>query len=108
MKSETSRELLDNLAFSMECDQIIYDIATVTYFSLQLAAYMRFKRIYLLGMDNRYAYSLTRDGQVIKNEGVISYFSNNGGKEPDPSTAVATWELDAAYDYAEKYFKKWF
>ncbi len=75
-------------------------------FHYNLQAYMVFKRNYLLGMDNRYVYSFTRDGQGVKNEGVISYFSNNGGKEPDPSTVVSTWELDEAYDYDEKYSKK--
>ena len=67
---------------------------------------MGFEEIYILGADNRYAYSRLKDGTVVKNEGVASYFSETGEKMPDPSSAVSTWEMDAAYEYAEKYSKE--
>ena len=106
INSEYDRSLLDNPKFSMRCDEIIYDIATVTYFSIQLAAYMGFDEIYLLGMDNRYAYSMLRNGTVIRNEGVANYFGENNIVMPSPDSAVATWEMDVAYGYAEKYSRE--
>ena len=104
--ANASRELLDTPRFSMNCKEIIYDIGTVTYFSIQLAAYMGFKEIYLLGMDNRYAYSRLRNGTIVKNEGVVNYFGENGIVLPEPNSAVSTWEMDVAYEYAEMYSRK--
>lgn len=106
IRSEPSRALLDNPMFSRECDKIIYDIGTVTYFSIQIAAYMGFKTIYLIGVDNKYAYSKLRDGTIIKNEGVVSYFAESGETIPAPSLASSTWESDIAYEYAENYSKE--
>ena len=64
---------------------------------------MGFKEIYLLGMDNRYAYSRLRNGTIVKNEGVVNYFGENGIVLPEPNSAVSTWEMDVAYEYAEMY-----
>lgn len=100
-----NRKYLDEPAFSDDLEKGIYTIATVTYVLIQLARWMGFDEIYLLGMDNRYAYSKLKDGSIVRNEGVVSYFGENGMELPDPSTAVSTWELDAAFDYAEKYSK---
>lgn len=104
--SKYSRKYLDTPHFSDDLTKCIYTIATVTYSMIQLAVYMGFKEIYLLGMDNRYAYSITREGKIIRNEGVLSYFSEIGEKEPVPSSASATWEMDVAYEYAESYSRK--
>ena len=98
-----SRRYLDVPEFSEELDKGIYSIATVTYAMIQIARWMGFEEIYLLGVDNKYAYSLKRDGSIVRNEGVISYFSTNSEEIPDQSTASATWECEIAYEYAEKY-----
>ena len=89
--------------FSQDLCKGVYTIATVTYMMIQVAVWMGFKEIYLLGMDNRYAYSRLRDGTIVRNEGVASWFSDNGQDIPDPSTAGATWEMDVAYEYAEQF-----
>lgn len=101
-----SRKYLDNPSFSEDAMKGIYTIASVTYSMIELAVHMGFKEIYLLGMDNRYAYSYTRDGKVVRNEGVLSYFSDNQEEKPDPLSAAATWELDIAFEYAEQYSKE--
>lgn len=97
------RKYLDNPGFSADLTEGVYCIATVTYMLIQIARYMGFDEIYLLGMDNRYAYSRLRDGTVVKNEGVANYFGEQGIAMPDPNKAVDTWELDVAYEYAEKF-----
>ena len=104
LRTKYSRKYLDNPIFSVYCEKEIYDIATVTFFSLQLAAYMGFKRIYLIGMDNRYAYSKLRDGTIVRNEGVLDHH-NDDNILPNPKTAVPTWELDTAFACAERYSK---
>ena len=101
-----SRKYLDRPEFSENLLEGVYSIATVTYCMIQIARWMGFEEIYILGADNRYAYSRLKDGTVVKNEGVASYFSETGEKMPDPSSAVSTWEMDAAYEYAEKYSKE--
>lgn len=100
------RKYLDNPGFSEELTKGVYCIATVTYMLIQIAHYMGFTEIYLLGLDNRYAYSRLRDGTIIRNEGVANYFGEQGMKMPDPQNAVDTWELDIAYNYAEKYSRE--
>lgn len=98
-----SRKYLDNPQFSEDLTKGLYTIATVTYANMQIARWMGFKKIYLLGMDDRYAFSQLRDGTIVRNEGVKSYFGEDIATGPIPKSAPATWEMDAAYEYAEKY-----
>lgn len=99
--AKCSRKYLNSPYFAKNLEQGIYDIATVTFFSLQIAAYMGFKKIYLIGMDNRYAYTKLRDGRIVRNEGVFDH--HNDPTLPDPKSAVSTWELEVAYECAKKY-----
>jgi len=100
------RKYLDHPGFSDDLTKGVYCIATVTYMLIQIARYMGFDEIYLIGIDNKYAYSKLRDGTVVRNEGIISYFGEENTPLPDSSTAVSTWELDVAYEYAEDYSRK--
>ena len=100
------RKYLDNPGFSEDLTEGVYCIASITYMLIQIARYMGFDEIYLLGMDNRYAYSRLRDGTIVKNEGVANYFGENNIAMPNPDSAVATWEMDVAYEYAEKYSRE--
>lgn len=44
-----------HMGFSMQPEKLIYNGRTVTYVCLQLAVYMGFREIYLLGVDFNYA-----------------------------------------------------
>ena len=101
-----SRKYLDNPQFSEDLLSGLYSIATVTYCMIQIARWMGFDEIYLLGMDNRYKFSQLRDGTIIRNEGVCNYFGEEAKEEPLPKTAPETWEMDVAYEYAEKYSRE--
>ena len=101
-----SRKYLDDPHFSENLTSGLYTIATVTYSMIQIARWMGFDEIYLLGMDNKYKFSQLRDGTVVRNEGVCNYFGEEAKEEPLPATAPATWENDAAYEYAEKYSRE--
>lgn len=101
------RSLLDNPKFSEDLlSNGIYTIATVTYSIIQIARWMGFSEMYLLGMDNRYKFSELRDGTIVRNENVLDYFGEEVKKEPLPSHAIATWEMDVAYEYADKYSRE--
>ena len=111
IRSRSSRKYLDKPNFSENMIERTYSIATVTYISLQLARHMGFSEIYLLGMDNQYAYSMLRDGTIVKNDGGKNYFGDKADKLPDekedlPKFAPATWEMDVAYNFAEKYSRE--
>lgn len=54
--------------FSADCSEQIYVMGTVTYEMLQLAVYMGFKEIYLLGIDCNYAVERHEDGSVTRND----------------------------------------
>jgi len=49
--------------------------ATVTYICLQIAVYMGFKKIYLLGIDNNYSVMVKDDGTLLINGDVEDYFN---------------------------------
>lgn len=61
---------LETYKYSDDISQQIYMKGSVTYTNFQLATYMGYKKIYLLGMDNSYAYVMGSDGRTTKQEGV--------------------------------------
>jgi len=50
--------------FSNDCSKCYYASGTVAYLMLQLAVYMGFREIYLLGIDMSYSYKFYPDGTV--------------------------------------------
>lgn len=52
--------------FSEDCSQQIYKAGTITYDMLQLAIYMGFKTIYLLGVDFNFSVERHEDNTVVK------------------------------------------
>lgn len=56
--------------FSYECESYIVDGTIVTYSALQLALYMGFKEIYLLGVDNNYQYTIDKNKKITRHENV--------------------------------------
>lgn len=95
-----------NAKFSKDISRYLEQGYTVTYGAIQLAAYMGFKTIYLIGIDHNY--SITRDSKgrpvrksVIKSdysEGMTSYVNQNNLPRIEESTI--------AYETAEKFAKR--
>lgn len=63
------------IAFSSDCSEVTYEGCTVTYTSLQMAAFMGFSEIYLLGVDMSYSIQNGIDGLEIND--VKDYFIDN-------------------------------
>ena len=63
-----AREDLSKRRFTMDADQYIYDGDTVTYMSMELAAYMGFSHIYLLGVDATFPRVRDKDGNLVEND----------------------------------------
>ena len=81
---------------------LFYWCSTVTYTCLQLAAYMGFKEIYLLGVDCDYSSFRKADGEIIFSGGKINHF------HPEYVETIYTVDMDlqtagyqAARDYVE-------
>ena len=63
--------------FSDDITKCTYEGMTVTYANIQIAVYMGFKKIYLLGVDHSYSISRNIDGTITKNDNVQDYFSKD-------------------------------
>ncbi len=79
----------------------IYEGYTVSYMCLQLAIYMGFKEIYLLGIDHSYSVDTNPDGTIRKKSGLKDHFSEKDKIDNIPQTYKST----LAYESAEKYAK---
>lgn len=61
----------DRIGFSEECHKNVYIGYTVTYIMLQMAIYMGFKNIYLIGIDHSYSQELRKD--TLKKKDVANH-----------------------------------
>lgn len=92
---------LSSFRFSSDITKEVYLAATVTYANIQIAAYMGYSEIYLLGMDHTYAYVRDQKGGVVRNEKVASshFFQDN-----DPSKNYGDMDgMTNAYIAAKQY-----
>lgn len=101
--------------FEMTIDTLSDDLSlygtktgTVTANAIELAIYMGFKRIYLLGVDNQYAIQRDRDGTIHVNTTIgSSYFKGMkenkalGASIQTVSSSIRTYEI--CKEFAEKH-----
>lgn len=87
--------------FSNDITDKIYEGFTVTYMCIQIAIYMGFKEIVLLGVDHSYGTELKPDGTVIKNSITKDHFSNNDIADNLPALFKSTLAYKAAKVYAD-------
>lgn len=76
------------------------DGQTVTFVSIQMAIYMGFEEIYLLGVDHNYSRTIDSYGKTIIDKAVQDYFDNKVYENSYP-TAVDTMQY--AYTIAREY-----
>lgn len=93
---------------SSDVSKYVARVGTVTVTAIELAIYMGFKTIYLLGVDNNYAKKLLADGTVYVDPAVkTSYFSgmkDDEGKFGDGNIALQNIEaFDKSYEIAKKF-----
>lgn len=87
--------------FSRNVSKYLSQGFTVTYGAIQIAVYMGFKEIYLIGVDHNYSIIRDAEGNIIKNETDSNYpkgmrdFINKGNLPRVVETTIA-------YDTAEK------
>lgn len=87
--------------FSSDCAEKVYTGYTVTYAMLQMAVYMGFEEIYLLGMDHSFSVERRKDGRIIENKNVRNHSEI---MEKDRMWGVADMErVEKAYTAAKAY-----
>lgn len=97
-----SPELLDHPQFMEDPLKKIYFIETTTYCMIQLAVYMGFSELYIIGCDNNYSINVLKDGTRVET-GASSYFSGFGDKNDNATTVSRIWANNVAYETAQKY-----
>ena len=80
---------------------------TVAYTAIQLAAYMGFSEIYLLGVDHSFQTYQDKDGNIITDPNAKDYFTDKYNQDKDqlfiPKLDVSTLSYMAAQAYAEQH-----
>ena len=91
----------DSFRFSSDISKEIFVGATVTFVNIQIAAYLGYDEIYLLGMDHTYAFVKDKKGGVVRNKNVKqSHFF----KDEDPSKNYGDMDgMTNAYLKAKEY-----
>lgn len=77
---------------------------SVTYLAMQLAYYMGFEKVYLLGVDCDYARVLDKKGNVAQSEGKQSYFSDK--YDTTNKNSAFTEGMIQAYECAREFSEK--
>ncbi|MCD8107088.1 MAG: DUF115 domain-containing protein [Oscillospiraceae bacterium] len=91
---------LSQAVISEDISKFVSASNTVTFVSMQIAIYMGFKNIYLVGVDHQYARQILSDGTIIENKDVKTY------AEGILDSGVGLQCIDAttnAYEVAQKY-----
>lgn len=73
---------------------------TVTYDAIQLAIYMGYSEIYLLGVDHNYSVKADAKGRITRDESIKDYFE---GLEKTAITAMNYEATTAAFEAARRY-----
>jgi hypothetical protein len=95
--------------FSKRCDKVIYAGQTVTYMNLQLAYYMGFHTVYLIGMD--FSYSIPESAKVTGVR-VLSQEDDPNHFHPDYFGKGKTWKFPKldncllSYEHAKKVYEE--
>ena len=69
--------------FTNEANKWIGWGATVTYTAIQLAIYMGFEEIYLLGIDHNFRVTQNNKGEIIVDNNVKDYFCDEYNKDKE-------------------------
>lgn len=90
----------NNLPFSSDCSKYVQAASTVTFTMIQLAVYIGYSEIYLIGMDHTYANVTNDKGIVIQRNNV----KNHAFEDEKPNEVVANISyMDDAFRVARRY-----
>lgn len=95
----------DRFAFSDDCAREIFNATTCMYTAAQLAVYMGFSEIYLIGVDHHFQISQNNKGEIIVDNSVKDYFTDKYNEDKDklyiPNTERSTLTYVAMKKHCE-------
>lgn len=95
-----------NFWFSKDISHSVCWASTVMYTAAQFAAYMGFKKIYLIGVDHHFHISRDRNGNITVDNSVKDYFTDKYNEDRDnlfiPSTDISTDTYYAMKKYCDE------
>jgi len=91
--------------FSEDIAKYICTGNTVAYTAIQIAVYMGFKDIYLIGVDHSFSVSKNEKGEIIRDPNAKDYFTDKYNKDKDdlfvPIVDLSTQAFQSAKEYAD-------
>ncbi len=88
--------------FSQDVSKEVFEGLTITYTCIQLAAYLGFSEIYLLGVDHNYPIEIDDDGNIIKNDDLVKAYFDDAMVSMNDINLPKVLEMTRAYLSAEK------
>lgn len=93
----------DEFNFSPNMARQLNCAGTVTFTSIQIAAYMGFSEIYLLGVDHNYSKIIDENGNVVEDNNVSDYFCKDYDNDIKDIAVHDIGKNNIAYINAKKY-----
>ena len=91
--------------FSDDAARGLYNSSTVMYTAAQLAAYMGFSEIILIGVDHHFRFSQNNQGEIVVDESAKDYFSEKYNEDKAnlyiPNTEKSTLTYMAMKNHAD-------
>ncbi len=96
----------DKIKFSENIAENVVGKGTVTTTCIQLATYMGYKDIYLLGVDHSYSKTIDNSGKIIVDNSVKDYFDEDYAKTMEkkmiPNLEATTQAYKEVKEYCDK------
>ena len=93
----------EKVKFSNDIAQGLYTATTVSYISMQLAVFMGYSEIYLLGFDHSYALEYGKKGRVVPSSTKASHFF----RDENPAEIIAdVYGMTKLYEAMKGYCDK--
>lgn len=94
------------ITFSSDFSKIVYDASTVTFIMLQLAIYMGFKEIILLGVDHNYSHmKISTNNSEKVNEHIVDHFFGSDSFQKLGGRPAVIDRMTAGFTVVEKFSK---
>lgn len=101
----TPNDEKDYHLFSKSIPSMIFNSTTVAYTAIQLAVWMGFKEIYLIGTDHHFHTTRDRHGKIHIDSNAKDYFADDYNKKRNgewlPNVDASTMAFESAKAYAD-------
>ena len=96
----------ENTSLSTDCSKSIKGFGTVTIASIQLAAHMGYRNIYLLGVDHNFDNVIDVNGNTVINKDVKNYFCDNYDNDLQDYVVHNLGRTTKEYDAVQEFYSK--